>query len=112
MATYDKYTFDIPAYQEGNSADFDFDLSDGFPVADVTEISFQAREASGRLVMPEKTLANGITLAGLNVLIVFTAAEMTGIAGAHSYEIDFISAAGSFATIGGKFTVNRQINRR
>ena len=114
MSTYDKAIYNIPAYQEGNKADFEFDIDDNFPIENVNEISFQVRDSSGRLVLPEKLKSGGaITLINRSVSIPFTAEEMTGISGKYNYEIDFINSDGSpFATIGGTFTVNRQINRR
>lgn len=114
MSTYDKYIYNLLPYQEGNDADFEFDLSDNFPIAQVSNISFQARDAGGRLIMPEKLLSTGcITLNGLSVSIPFSAAEMKGKPGKHTYEIDFLNLAGDpFATIGGSFTINKEVNKR
>jgi len=114
MATYDKCIFHIPAYQEGNDADFEFDLDDNFPLEEVSNISFQARNGKGHLIMPEKTLlATTIILNDRTVIIPFSADEMKGIAGNHDYEIDFLNILGKpFATIGGAFPINREINRK
>lgn len=114
MATYDKAIYNIPPYQEGNKADFEFDVEENFPIAEVNEISFQVRDSSGRQLIPEKLLSTGgITKNGYTITIPFSAQEMTGIVGKHQYEIDFINANNEpFATIGGAFIVNRQVNRR
>lgn len=114
MATYDKLIYNIAPYQEGNEADLEFELDSNFPIANVGNVTFQARNTAGRLIMPEKDVASGeITLTGRVVYIPFTAAEMRNIAGVHKYEIDFINLQGKpFATIGGSFTVNAQINKR
>ena len=114
MATYDKCTFNLPAYQEGNEADFEFDLDTNFPLEDVGDISFQARDSRGRLIMPEKSLlTNTLTLVERTVRIPFSAAEMKGNADKHQYEIDFLNLLNKpFATIGGVFPINAEINRR
>lgn len=118
MATIDKYTYDIPAYQQGNIADFEFSFGANFPVAEIFEISFQVRKAEGKLkelMMPEKLYTTGDILLSsdlFDVTIPFSADEMD-IAGVFYYEIDIINLAGdSFATIGGKFSVNKETNDR
>jgi hypothetical protein len=114
MATYDKCIHNLPAYQEGNEADFEFDLDTNFPLEEVSDMSFQARDSRGRLVIPEKTLlTNTLSLTDRTVIIPFSAAEMKGIAGKHDYEIDFLNLQGKpFATIGGSFPINPEINRK
>ncbi len=114
MATYDKLIYNLPAYQEGNEADFEFDLDENFPIEQLSDISFQARNSRGHLIMPEKTLAtNTITLSERTVRVPFSAEEMKGKSGTHQYEIDFLNLMGKpFATIGGIFPVNAEINRQ
>ncbi|HSO89260.1 MAG TPA: hypothetical protein VLQ91_22090 [Draconibacterium sp.] len=114
MATYDKCIHNLPAYQEGNEADFEFDLDANFPLNEVSDISFQVRNAKGRLIIPEKTLlTNTLTLTGRTVIIPFSAEEMKGNADKHQYEIDFLNIAGKpFATIGGAFPINAETNTK
>jgi hypothetical protein len=114
MATYDKYIYNLLAYQEGNEADFEFELGVNFPLEEVGDISFQARDKRGRLIMPEKTLlTETLTLTARVVRIPFSAAEMKGIADTHEYEIDFLNLQGKpFITIGGIFPINPEINRK
>ena len=114
MATYDKYIFNIPAYQEGNEADFEFELDLNFPLEEVSDISFQVRDSRGRFIMPEKTLlTNTLTLTERVVNIPFTAEEMKGNPDKHYYEIDFLNIANKpFATIGGAFPINPETNRK
>jgi len=115
MATYSKATYNIPAYQQGNVADFEFELDVNFPINSVSDISFQVRKSQGstkELIMPEKLKSTGgITLTGRVVLIPFTAAEMKVREGTFYYEIDFINSTGDpFATIGGTFTIEKETN--
>jgi hypothetical protein len=114
MATYDKLIHNLPAYQEGNEADFEFDLDTNFPIDQIGDISFQARDAKGVLVMPEKTLkTNTLTLTVRTVWIPFPAEQMKGKHGTHQYEIDFINLHGKpFWTIGGNFPINAETNRQ
>ena len=112
MATYDKLIYDIPAYQEGNLADFEFDLDDAFPIADVNDITFQVRTVPGdAVVMSKKKSLSEITLTGRTVKVVFLPADTTGKAGNHVYELDFVnSSAQPFATIGGAYVISKQVN--
>lgn len=112
MATYDKLIYDIPAYQEGNLQDFEFDLDENFPIGDVSEITFQVRTVpSDAVVMSKKKSENGITITGRTVKVVFEPSDTTGKAGNHVYEMDFINLTSKpFATIGGSFIVNKQVN--
>ena len=117
MATYDKAKYDIPAYQQGNVADFEFDLDDNFPIELISDISFQVRRSQGttrELIMDEKLLStNDLTLTGRTVNIPFTAEEMKARHGNFYYEIDFINADGDpFATIGGKFIIEKETNNQ
>ena len=114
MATYDKYIYNLAPYQEGNEADFEFELDENFPLEEVGDISFQARNPKGRLIMPEKTLlTNTLTLTARVVNIPFSADEMKGIADKHQYEIDFLNLQGKpFITIGGVLPINAEINRK
>ena len=112
MATYEKLIYDIPAYQEGNLQDFEFDLDDAFPIADVNEITFQVRTVPGNaVVMEKKKSTNEITLTNRTVKITFLPADTTDKAGNHVYEVDFVNANSQpFATIGGSFIIDKQVN--
>lgn len=112
--TFDKLIYNIPAYQEGNEADWEFELDINFPIAQVSDLSLQIRDAVGKLIMPEKKLSTGsISLAGYLITIPFSASEMKGKPGVHKYELDFLNIAGHpFATIGGTFTISPEINKQ
>lgn len=116
MATYDKLIYDIPAYQEGNEADFEFDLDDAFPIGDVTDITFQVRNSAGEIIITKmKSVNSAITLTDRTVKIPFTPADTKEKSGKYQYEIDFVKTvsgvATPFATIGGTFTINAEINK-
>jgi len=109
--TYDKLNYNIPAYQEGNVQDFEFDMDENFPISDVSDITFQARNIKGELLISKKKSSNEITLNDRVVRIPFSPAETKGKVGSHVYEIDFLNLEGEpFATIGGAFIVNREVN--
>lgn len=111
MATYEKFIYDIPPYQEGNEADFEFELDANFPISQVQDITFQVRDIKMNELISLKRSTTGIALTGRVVSIKLLPADTTGRTGTHVYEIDFINANGNpFATIGGSFTINRQIN--
>ena len=111
MATYEKLKFDIPPYQEGNESDFVFEFDENFPLEDVLDITFQARTAAGSSLI-SKTMSGGeISINQRTVRIEILPSDTLGKSGAHVYEIDFKNAKGNpFATIGGTFTINKQIN--
>lgn len=113
MATYDKLVYNIPPYQEGNLQDFEFDLDESFPVEDIDEITFQARSVPGDVALISKKLSLGeITVTSRAVKITFLPADTVGKYGKHAYEIDFVNASSQpFATIGGTFIINKQINQ-
>lgn len=125
MATYDKLVYNIPPYQEGNLEDFEFDIDVNFPIADVANITMEVREVTvqqlstgikkiiGELIMPVKSLqAGSITLTNRTVNIPFEPSDTKGKAGVYEYEIDFVNAQGKpFATIGGRFTINPEVNK-
>jgi len=117
MATYNKATYNIPAYQQGNVADFEFDLDSNFPIYEIADISFQVRKGQGvtkELIIPEKLLSGAtITLTDRTVLITFSSEEMKLQYGSFYYEIDFINLDGDpFATIGGTFTIEKETNNQ
>ncbi|MCK9629459.1 MAG: hypothetical protein M0R37_12825 [Bacteroidales bacterium] len=108
---YDKLIVNIDYIQEGNKDDFTFDLDTNFPVEEVGDITFQVRDSLGKEVFSKKKSTGGITLAERVVSVLFAPADTTGKAGTHYYELDFKDAGGSpFATIGGKFTINKEVN--
>lgn len=111
MATYDKCKYDIPAYQEGNEADFEFELDENFPIDRVLDVTFQVKKPDGVSLLEKRFSAGTIEMTGRVVRIPFSPADTTGKVGSHLYEIDFINLEGNpFATIGGAFVVNRQVN--
>ena len=112
MATYEKLIYNIPPYQEGNLQDFEFDLDDAFPITDVSDITFQVRTIpSEQAIISKKKSLSEITLTDRTVKITFVPADTTGNAGKHEYEIDFLNVSNQpFATIGGAFIVNKQVN--
>ena len=111
MATYDKLTYSIPPYQEGNVVDFVFDLDDNFPVDQVSDITFQVRGQRGEIIMSKLKSLNQLSLVGRTVTILFAPSETKDKSGSHVYEIDFKNLVGEpFATIGGSFIINKEIN--
>jgi hypothetical protein len=114
MATINEFIYNHAPFSGGNKCDWGFTLSSNFPVADIAEISMQVRDSAGRMLIPEKLLTTGgITLAGYDVEMEFTAAEMKNKPGIHTYGLDFIGADGQpFATISGKFPILAEINKR
>ena len=111
MATYDKLTYNIPPYQEGNVVDLVFDMDDNFPLNEVSDITFQIRTQRGEIVMSKLKSLNQINLTGRTITILFAPSETKDKSGSHVYEIDFKNLIGEpFATIGGTFIINKEIN--
>ena len=111
MATYDKLTYNIPAYQEGNISDFEFEMDDNFPIDQVSDITFQVRDNWGNIRLSNSISEGTIQLSSRMVTIPFEENDTNGKSGNHVYEIDFKNLLGKpFATIGGSFTINKQIN--
>lgn len=112
--TFEKFRYDIPPRHEGNESDFQFRMSVNFPLDRVTDITFQVRDLKGKTVIEKKKLSeNTITLDRETrlITIAFAPADTLGKVGYHLYEIDFHNLQGNpFATIGGNFVVNKQIN--
>jgi hypothetical protein len=115
MATYDKCIYDIPPYQEGNLQDFEFDIDEDFPIADVDEITFQVRSQYDNSVIISRKMSdsvNPILLAGRTITVPILPADTLGYPGVHQYEIDLVNTNNQpFATIGGKFTINAEIDK-
>lgn len=115
MASYKKYKHNILNVPEGNVFEYSFEIdSSNFDIADVAEVSFQARTSSGTLLFAEKLRSTGdIEIVDFTVTVGVTASEMRGISGLHEYGLDFINSDGDpFATIQGKFYVDAEINDR
>lgn len=111
MATYDKCIFNIPPYQEGNEADFEFDIDTNFPIDIVKDITFQVKTTRGEILMSLRMSGGKISLNDRTIRIPISPADTKGKSGAHAYEIDFINQQDNpFATIGGTFTINKEIN--
>jgi len=109
---YDKLTYNIDFIQEGNKDDFTFDLDSNFPIEEIGDITFQVRNNLGEEKISKKKSTGGITLTDRTVSVLFLPADTKGIAGVHAYELDFKDASGDpFATIGGKFTINKEVNK-
>lgn len=112
MPTYDKLTYNIPAYQEGNESDFEFELDLNFPIEQVSDITFQMRSVKGEVLLQKSLKNNDIALLGRVVNIPFLATDFIGDSGTHNYEIDFKNLDEKpFATIGGAIVINKEINR-
>jgi hypothetical protein len=111
MATYDKYTLNMGPYQEGNVADIELDMDASFPMTGV-DVTFEVRDSGNRLVIRKTSSAGGgIVITGQNIVISIDAADTKRRSGKYNYEIDFINADGyPFATIGGTFTINKEVN--
>ena len=111
MATFEKLKYDIPPYQEGNESDFVFEVDENFPIEDVLDITFQVRLSSGSSFISKTMSEGGISLNQRTIRIEILPGDTLGKSGVHVYEIDFKNNKGNpFATIGGTFTVNKQIN--
>jgi hypothetical protein len=111
MATYDKFPYNIPAYQEGNQQDFEFDLDENFPIDQVSDITFQAKNERGSLLISKQLSAGEITLTDRTVRVPFPPSDTKNKVGVHMYEIDFKNLQGKpFATIGGTFTINKEVD--
>lgn len=112
MSTYNKYTLNLGPYQEGNIADIELDMDESFPM-DGTGVTFEVRDPSGRLIIRKSSNpGEGIAINGRNVLIALLSADTRRRAGKYDYEIDFLNVASDpFATIGGTFTIGREVNQ-
>jgi hypothetical protein len=112
MSTYDKYILNLGNYQEGNVADIELDMDDNFPM-DGVKVTFEVRDMAGRLVIQKRSNpGDGITITGQNILITLLSADTRRRAGKYDYEIDFLNLASDpFATIGGSFTISREVNQ-
>lgn len=112
MSTYDKYNLNLGPYQEGNVADIDLDMDESFPMAGVS-VTFEVRDPAGRLIIRKTSdTGDGIVITGQNILITLLSEDTRRRAGKYDYEIDFLNLAGDpFATIGGCFTISREVNQ-
>jgi hypothetical protein len=111
MPTYDKFPYNIPAYQEGNQQDFEFDLDENFPIDQVSDITFQVKSDRAQTLISLKKSTGGILQDNRYIRIPFEPADTKGRVGVHMYEIDFINLQGKpFATIGGTFTINKEVD--
>lgn len=113
MATYETLIYNIPPYQEGNLSDFEFELDANFPIDQLGDITFQVRKKSGELLI-SKTLTDEespITITDRVINIPILPDDTIKRAGSYLYEIDFKNLNDEpFATIGGTFIINKQIN--
>lgn len=108
---YDKLTLNIDYIQEGNKDDFTFDVDTNFPVEEVWDITFQVRNSLGVEVLSKMKSTGGITLVDRTVSVLFDPADTKNKAGIHDYELDFKGLDDKpFATIGGKFKINKEVN--
>lgn len=111
MATYDKYTLNLGPYQEGNLADIEIDMDDSFPMTGV-DMTFEVRDAANKLIIRKTNDAGeGIVITDQNIVITIDAADTKRRSGKYNYEIDFLNGDGDpFATIGGTFTIAKEVN--
>jgi hypothetical protein len=110
MACYEKYDLDLGPYQEGNVFTVDFEMATGFSMAGVT-VTFELRDEDDNLIC-QKNAASGVTISGQAICIDFAATDTKLYAGKHLYEVDFLdSNSDPFATIGGYFTIEPEINK-
>jgi hypothetical protein len=108
--TYEKYIHNF-TFQEGNVAAIDFTMDTSFSMAGVA-VSLQVRDTAGRLIIEKNSANNTITLTGQRVYITIDSADTKRRSGKHQYEIDFLNSFGKpYATIGGDFIINSEINR-
>lgn len=111
MATYQKYSLDLGPYQEGNLADVQLTMHSSFSMTGV-KVTFQVRDNSDDLIIEKKSSLGTITIAGQAITIPLLPADTTGHNGTFLYEIDFLNATNQpFATIGGKFTIDKEVNK-
>lgn len=112
MATYEKYTLHLGPYQEGNIFDIELDMDAGFPMVGVG-VTIEIRDTSGKCIIKKTSYTNGgITITDQNILIVFTPDNTRNRSGKYDYEIDFLNGLNQpFATIGGTFTISKEINK-
>ena len=108
MATFEKYIHDF-TFQEGNESDIELIMDDSFSMIGVT-CSLQVRNSRGKLLI-EKGV-DDITIIGQEISIPISSEDTKRNSGKHNYEIDFINLAGKpFATVGGVFEIQEEINR-
>ena len=108
MPTYEKYKLDL-SYQEGNLASIDIEMDATFSMTDVAVV-LEVRDSGGRLIFRKKSTVD-FTISGQNFSIELLPADTIGRAGKHNYEIDFFNVQNQpFATIGGYFTISKQVN--
>lgn len=113
MACYEKYDLDLGPYQEGNVFTVDFEMATGFSMAGVT-VTFELRDDDDNLIC-QKNATTGITISGQAITINFAASDLKGYDWENIipvYEVDFLNSGGDpFATIGGNFTIEPEINK-
>lgn len=111
MPTYEKYILNLGPYQEGNLSDIELDMDESFNMTDV-DVTFQVRDSGDRLLIDKTSADDEIIITGQNIVIPLLASEMVKRNGKHNYEIDFVNSDGDpFATIGGTFTIGKEVNR-
>lgn len=111
MATYEKCTLNLGPYQEGNLADIELEMDSSFPMTGVS-VTFQVRDSSDRLLIDKSSSDGDITIAEQDITIPLLVTDTKRRSGKHNYEIDFIDINGNpFATIGGTFTIAKEVNR-
>jgi len=111
MPTYDKYTLNLGPYQEGNVADIELDMDVSFPMTGI-DVTFEVRDTANKLIIRKTSeVGGGITIAGQNIVITIDATDTKKRSGKYNYEIDFLNIGDDpFATIGGTFTISKEVN--
>lgn len=92
-------------------ADIELDMDATFPMTGIG-MTFEVRDTANKLIIRKTSAAGGgITITDQNIVITIDAADTKKRSGKYSYEIDFVNADGDpFATIGGSFTISREVN--
>ena len=111
MATYEKCILNLGPYHEGNLSDIEFQMDSSFDMTGV-DVSFEVRNDHDRIIIRKTSDDGDIEIAGQNFTIPLSPEDTKRNSGTYNYEIDFInSSAQPFATIGGSFTISREVNK-
>lgn len=109
MPTYEKYIHNL-TYHEGNLASIDMEMDASFDMTGVSVV-LEVRDVNKKLLF-RKTSGTDFTINGQDFSIALLPADTLGRSGRHSYEIDFFNVQSQpFATIGGSFVINPEVNR-
>jgi hypothetical protein len=111
MATYEKYILNLGPYQEGNLSDIEFQMDSSFDMTDVG-VSFEVRNDNDRIIIRKTSDDGDIDISGQNITSPLNPEDTKRNSGVYKYEIDFINSSSQpFATIGGNFTISKEVNK-